>query len=127
MDWKKIKHFKQEEFACPHCGECHMDEEFMLMLDSARDDAGVPFKINSGYRCQEHDNKVAGEDAAVDNHVTGKAADVVVDGSRIRYKIVSALIMAGFTRVGLGKNFLHVDYCDADENKPTEVMWLYGY
>jgi len=126
MDWKKIKYFKKEEFECSHCGKCEMDEEFMLMLDAARDDAGIPFIINSGYRCQEHENIVAGEDPEVDNHVVGKAADIHAPSSRAKFKIISALIEVGFTRIGIGKTFIHVDSCGVAEEKTTEVMWIYA-
>ena len=121
MDWKKIKFFNESEFKCNHCGKCEMDEEFMLTLDSARDDARVPFKINSGYRCDEHDKAEGGKG----NHNTGKAADIAVASSRQRYLILSALIEMGFQRIGIGQNFIHVDSCTDEDGKPTEVVWLY--
>jgi len=121
MDWKKIRYFKESEFACKHCGKCEMDEGFMLTLDSARDDAGTPFPINSGYRCSDYDHQLHGSG----NHPTGKAADIRCVSSRAKFMIVTALIEAGFTRIGIGKTFVHVDSCGVAEEKPTEVMWSY--
>lgn len=123
MDWKKIKHFKQSEFVCACCGVEHMDEEFMLMLDATRDEAGVPMNVNSGFRCDKHDAEEGGKG----NHNTGKAADIATpsSNSRMRYLIVAAAIDVGFRRIGIAKNFIHLDNCGTDEDKPVEVIWLY--
>jgi len=121
MDWKKIKYFKREEFVCHHCGVEHMDEEFMQMLDAARDQAGVAIGVSSGYRCPEYDKQVGGKD----NHTTGKAADLVVTTSRARFEVLGALMDVGFKRIGIGSTFIHVDICDEGEDKPTNVIWHY--
>jgi hypothetical protein len=121
MDWKKIKHFKKEEFYCKHCNKEHMDEQFMLTLDDARDMAGVPFKITSGYRCPEHDAMVDGKG----NHPTGKAADIEVASSRSRFLILQALFAANFRRIGLDETFIHVDDLTEVDEKPVDVFWLY--
>jgi hypothetical protein len=42
--------------------------------------------------------------------------------SRERFLIVSACIVAGFTRIGVGSGFIHVD---DDPGKPPKVLWLY--
>jgi len=119
MDWKKIKYFKREEFLCHDCGKENMDEEFMLMLDAARDQAGVPIGISSGYRCPEHDKSVGAEA----NHTTGKAADLVVTSFRASFFVIDALMNVGFVRLGFGTTFIHVDTCTEAENKPTSVIW----
>jgi uncharacterized protein YcbK (DUF882 family) len=121
MDWKKIKHFKREEFWCRHCFTERMDEEFMLMLDAARDQAGVAIGISSGYRCPEYDKQVGGKN----NHTTGKAADLVVTTSRARFEVLDALMDVGFKRIGIGPTFIHVDTCGEEEDKPTNVIWHY--
>ena len=48
----KIKNFNYEEFASPDVPDSgnRMDSTFMELLDGARESAGIPFKINSGYR-----------------------------------------------------------------------------
>lgn len=121
MDWKRIKHFRKNEFLCSHCGVEEMDEGFIQMLDATREQVGVPMRINSGYRCQEYDSSIGGEG----NHPTGKAADIAAATSRARYLILAAALDVGFTRIGIGKNFIHLDNCGADEDKPREVVWLY--
>lgn len=119
--WDKLKYFTKQEFQCPCCGEVHMDMEFMFMLDAARDQAGVPFHINSGYRCAKHDNALGGKG----NHTTGKAADISALSSRGKFLIVTAALDVGINRIGIGSTFIHLDFCTEEDGKPSEVLWIY--
>ena len=117
-----LKYFSYEEFASPdvpHSGE-YMDDNFLEMLDSAREISGIPFKINSGYRTIEHNYEVGGKPNS--SHIVGKAADIAVKGSRQRWIITEALIQAGFNRIGIAKTFIHVD---SDDTKDANVIWTY--
>ena len=117
-----LKYFKHEEFASPdvpHSGS-YMDDDFLTMLDNAREIAGIPFKINSGYRTIEHNYEVGGKPNS--SHIVGKAADLSVKGSRQRWIITEALIQAGFNRIGIAKTFIHVD---SDDTKDANVIWTY--
>ena len=80
---------------------------FVRMLQKARNIAGIPFPINSGYRCHDH-NKAIGS-RADSSHPKGLAADIGVKNYGDRYIIVAALIQAGFTRMWVHKNHIHVD------------------
>ena len=115
-----MKYFKLEEFKCPCCGEVHMDDKFLSMLDLARTIAGIPFVITSGYRCKKHNKEIGGvPDSA---HTKGLASDIRVNNSIERYMIVVSLLQAGFNRIGIGSDFIHVD---CDESKPQYVIWTY--
>lgn len=116
-----MHHFDLEEFSCTHCGDNQMVKEFLLMVDFARNVAGVPFAITSGYRCQQHNAMVGG--VASSSHTRGYAADIACPSSHHRFAIINGLIEAGFTRIGIASNFIHVDN---DPNKPEEVIWTYG-
>lgn len=117
-----LKYFSYEEFASPdvpHSGE-YMDDNFLEMLDNAREISGIPFKINSGYRTIERNYEVGGKPNS--SHIVGKAADIAVKGSRQRWIITEALIQAGFNRIGIAKTFIHVD---SDDTKDANVIWTY--
>ncbi len=113
-------YFKLKNFACPCCGKNEMEESFLRRLDAAREAAGVPFKVNSGFRCTKHNKLVGGKSNS--SHLYGLAADIKVIASRKRSKVLAALFMIGFDRIGIAKTFIHAD---SDETKPREVIWLY--
>ena len=117
-----LKYFKYEEFASPdvpHSGN-YMDDDFLTMLDNARELAGIPFKINSGYRTIEHNDKVGGKQNS--SHIVGKAVDISIRNSRERWIILDALMQVGFNRFGLANTFIHVD---SDQEKSQNVIWTY--
>ena len=106
------KNFDYSEFECP-C--CHKNMTYIYLirkLEIARDHAGIPFKINSGYRCAKHNKAVGG--VLNSAHLTGKAADIETLLSVDRYKIVDGLIKAGFERIEICPTWTH---CDIDETK----------
>ena len=113
-------HFKLEEFKCPCCGKVDMNQEFLNKLDKARDIAGIPFEISSGYRCEKHNAEVGGHKRSA--HLRGYAVDITTFGSRDRLQILSALMEVGFNRFGIGHNFIHVDM---DPELVSDVIWTY--
>jgi uncharacterized protein YcbK (DUF882 family) len=94
-----------------------MDAIFLVMVNNAREYAGVPFIINSGYRCEKHNREVGSQSA---NHPSGKAVDIRATDGPTRGKILKGLYRAGFTRIGIGKDFIHADTMDE-----VESCWLY--
>jgi zinc D-Ala-D-Ala carboxypeptidase len=114
------KYFRKEEFACPCCGENKIKDEFVEKLDKAREIAGIPFIINSGYRCPKHNKEIGGSPTS--SHLKGLAADIKTTNSRERFKILDSLLKVGFKRVGIGEYFIHVDL---DTEKVQEVAWDY--
>lgn len=115
------KYFKPYEFECciPKCSINDMDKNFLGLLDSARGLAGVPFRLNSAYRTKEYE--LGRGRTGLSSHTKGVAADIACSDSRKRYLIVHALIAVGFPRIGIAKNFIHVD-CDMDKRAS---IWLY--
>lgn len=106
------KYFKDEEVL-------GLDKELVSKLDSARHVAGVPFRITSGKRTAE-ENQLAGgvQDSA---HETGLAVDLRVPDGTSRFLMVSALLQAGFKRIGVYDKHIHVDI---DASKPQNVLWV---
>jgi len=114
-----LKYFKLSEFDdAPGTGK-NMKKDFLTKLDKARAIADVPFKITSGYRSKETNKRVGG--VSTSSHLKGLAADISCKDSSTRQKIVSALIQAGFTRIGIADTFIH---CDTDKDK-NDAIWLY--
>ena len=122
-----LKYFKLEEFDSPDFPNSgvNMDRDFLQKLDLARNIAGIGFKINSGYRTENHNNAIykrLGKEPIKSSHLIGKAADIAYTNSRERWIIITALQDAGFNRLGIAKGFVHVD---SDETKSPNVIWTY--
>ena len=117
-----MRYFTYDEFDSPDApGSGHeMHQEFLYMLDDARDIAQVPFVINSGFRTEEHNRAVGGTSDS--SHLVGWAADIRATTSNRRWLVIEALIQVGFTRIGVADTFVHVD---CDPAKANNVMWLY--
>ena len=117
-----LRWFKYEEFNSPDDPLSYkkMEEELLKRLDFARELANTPFKITSGYRTKEHNRKIGG--VSNSSHLKGLAADIYCDSNINRWRIIDSLIKARFTRIGIGKNFIH---CDIDEDKANGVIFLY--
>lgn len=118
----ELKNFKLSEFDSPDAPGSgnNMNPEFLVKLDNARTLAGIPFKINSGFRTKEHNSKVKGVKGS--SHCLGYAADIHANEPRARLLIVSALLRAGFNRIGIAEGFIHVDN---DPTKDKNCIWLY--
>jgi hypothetical protein len=110
---KKYKYFSDSEIV-------GLDSKLVEMLDKARDIAGVPFKINSGFRTPEQNKKAGGVKDS--SHMSGKAVDIACTSDSNRHKIVTALLTVGFNRIGVAKTFIHADI---DSTKSSNVIWLY--
>jgi len=112
---------KREEFVCPCCGENETKQELVNMVFLARTLAGIPFIINSGYRCKKHNLEVGGRIGS--SHPKGEACDIACVNSSERYNMIESLHLAGFRRMGIGKTFIHADM---DNSKTQRVTWLYS-
>lgn len=115
-------YFEYNEFDSPDKpgSYINMDVDFLNRLAEARKLAGIAFKITSGYRTPKHNESVGGVPSS--SHTRGYAADIYAPTSRQKYLIVNALLAVGFDRIGVSKNFIHVDI---DKDKPAETIWTY--
>ena len=120
-----MKYFNISEFDSPDLfgSGKNMDKAFLELLDIAREKAGVPFKVLSGFRTKEHNLKVGGRVGS--SHCKGLAADIYLpNNSRDRFLIINALLETGINRMGISfkGRFVHVDI---DSSKEKNVLWTY--
>ena len=121
---REIIYFNLSEFDSPDdigSGE-NMDLDFVRMIDEAREIAGVPFKITSGYRTPKHNTAVGGVLNSSHMNIPCNACDISISDSSTRYKVISSLLKVGINRIGIGKNFIH---CDTDITKSPNIIWHY--
>lgn len=103
-----------------------LDPTFVEKLEKARELAGIPFIISSGYRSPEKNQSVIG--AVPDSsHTKGLAVDLRVRTSRETALIIDAAKSAGIDRRGIYVdsywNPRHV-HIDVDPEKVTEVLFI---
>ena len=117
-------HFKDEEFACKCCHKGNIENRLREKLEAARILAGVPFIINSGFRCAKNqaDLIARGLSEPTSSHPKGLAVDIKAEHSQQRWLIIDALLRAGFRRIGIAKTFVHVDI---DDSKDQNLIWVY--
>lgn len=116
-----LRFFKPDEFAYKYgCGRgCDdMDAGLLRMLDEARTLAGIPFSLSSAFRCTKHNKAVSGVADSVHTH--SYAVDIKCTSSHYRFRIISALLEAGFRRIEAGPTWVHVDN---DPAKPQDVIF----
>jgi len=125
---KSLRYFAYGEFDSPDdigSGQKYMNRDFLMLLDRARESAGIPFKINSGFRTKAYniDLEKRGYKVAKNSaHLKGLAVDIATPNSSTRFKVLQALAEQNITRIGIGKNFIH---CDTDKTKSQNVLWHY--
>ena len=107
--WESLRYFSRDEFEAPD----EMSMELLSLLDHARGIAGVPFVINSSFR--------EGDEGS---HGKGVAVDISCRHSWVRFRIVSALLEVGCSRIGIYRHHVHVDIAP---DRVSEVMWYGRY
>ena len=83
--------------------------------------------ITSGGRCNECNKNVGGTE--ISTHKLGKAFDIKCESSILRYTLLKYILLNGkkynITRIGIGKNFIHIDTATTKDNYPVEIVFLY--
>ena len=107
------KNFKVSEFACKHCGENKVQQKLINMLQIIRDEAGIPIRVNSGYRCEVHNKNVGGVKGS--QHTLGVAADLsCAKGAKFLLNIVQKLYnekkLPDLQFCKEYKSWIHVDF-----------------
>lgn len=90
------------------------------MLDDLRDRIGLPITLSSAYRTKQYEKKKGR--TGTSSHCKGLAFDVRCYDTKYRALLVRYAFEVGFTRIGISKNFIHLD-CDSSKLNPC--IWLY--
>jgi hypothetical protein len=116
-------HFSTGEFEC-HCGKCILQKvsvELVDRLEKLRVAHNAPVRINSGYRCASHQQRLRDKgletSAGVSQHELGRAADI---SSPRDMGGLRALVERYFKAIGHARTFIHVDL-RADKDR----FWTY--
>ena len=117
------KNFNSSEFDSPDIigSGLKMNNVLIEKLQEMRDIFGKPIRIKSGYRSVIHNKKVGGKTNS--EHLQGNAVDIRIKNSNERYVLLGLALIVGFSRIGVGRDFLHLDI---SSTKPKEVVWLYN-
>ena len=106
------RYFETNEFKC-HGGSCGckvnvVAHELLEKLTILRSLNG-PLKINSGFRCHDHNADEGGKELSY--HLSGQAADIAlpsgIDGKATAYLMKCVKVLFNYHYIGNG--FVHVD------------------
>lgn len=120
---KKSYYFSEKEFnkCTPFCSREDMEQDFLYLMDDIRRKAGIPLIINCAYRSREYDIKKGRSGNSAHTH--GLAVDFKCLNNQTRQKIILAAVQCGVTRMGIGRDFIHVDM--GERVGLPKAIWLY--
>lgn len=104
----------------PKCNWNQVAPELRNLVNAIEIVIGTDLIINSAYRSIDWE-KYKGR-SGTSSHCKGLAVDVACYDSALRYKIIQAAISAGVIRIGIGKNFIHLDI---DKSKRNPIIFHY--
>lgn len=110
------KYFSQAEVL-----KWQLTPQLWQMLDKARALSNTSYNITSGRRTVSQNTSVGGVEGS--EHIFGTGCDIMADTSEKRIKIVSGALQAGFTRIGIYNNHVHLGIGKLP-NFPQNVMWV---
>ena len=110
---------RDARFACKCCGENHVDPRVEQYVKDLEARVGKSLIVASGYRCEKHNAKVGGSPTS--SHLGGLAVDISCKSDRLRFALIHTAIKLGITRIGVYRNFVHLDI---DRGKTPEVIWV---
>lgn len=123
MDWTQYPNFTESEFRCKHTGQCHMNPEFMAVLQAIRADYAKPMAITSGYRHWTHPVE-AKKGHTTGEHTKGACADIACTSSSERFELVRLALKHGVNRIGIAKTFIHLGI--GGTGLAPNVIWEYA-
>ena len=113
----------------PPCSELELEGNFLHFLRNLElslrlcFDSFSELRINSAFRTSEYEKSMGRTGDST--HCLGKAVDIHCTNNSHRHHIVSYALKNGITRIGIYKNFIHLDAATYKDKKAEFVIW-YG-
>lgn len=101
------------------CGMNSMSPRLVRMINEIEEQISDSLRITSAYRCEAYNSIVGGVPNS--SHTLGLAVDIAVYGNTERYRIIKIAKRNGFKRIGISKNFIHLDI----DHKKGDAIWWY--
>ena len=120
------KNFSKSEIECKcGCGAIAISPDQVMLLQGIRDFVKRPVNIASAVRCRSHNTNIGSKDTS--SHIDDgdrmcEATDIMARTSREKFEIIQGASRNGCIRIGVGKDFVHVD---TDKRKSQRVVWTY--
>ena len=109
---------------CPCCGIGTLEPYLVTKLAEVEAQVREELVISSGYRCPYRNAAVGGAVASSHMGIPGEAkssaADIYVVNNAFRFKLITALLAAGFRRIGVYAKHVHADL---DSSRSQDVFW----
>lgn len=107
-------------FACPCCGADQTDPRIKAIVGFLEQYTRESLTVTSAYRCFEHNLKVGGTPNS--SHLRGLAVDIACGSDALRFYLVHRALELNVSRIGISKNFIHLDI---DRAKNARRIWVY--
>ncbi len=127
-------HFNEDELKCKcGCERMNFSDRSVRFLEVLRVRVGRAIRINSGYRCPEHNRAVSstglsGPHTVITNH--NITVDIRVSGDAA-FDLLHHAINLGFTGIGIkqkgahAERFIHLDMIMPAGRHPRPRVWSY--
>jgi zinc D-Ala-D-Ala carboxypeptidase len=128
INWSLYPSFKPKEFECSLSNECNMNEDLLSILQSIRNQLGLPIKISSGYRSANH--PIEKKKSKPGEHTIGMAVDIQCYGEKA-LDIINLALLNKIRRIGinqkgnLSSRFIHLGIADRYHVDFIPGIWTY--
>lgn len=107
----------------PSSSKSDLDKNLIFLLEALEVFIGKELHITSGFRSQDYEVRMGR--SGLSAHCFGKAVDIYTYDSSVRFNILKFCFLKNITRIGIYKNFIHLDICTSADGKTTNIVW-YG-
>lgn len=117
------------EFCSPPCCQNDLQGDLLDILNRIEINCQMRHSdfdqlyINSAYRSPDYEKRHGRDGTSA--HCLSKAVDISCKRNDLRYTIVKSALQLGINRIGIYKNYIHLDTANFKDKKSPCVIW-YG-